>query len=74
MTLKEATEAAERCAPVTHNGIEYTRITEAGYQYDANGKRSPFVQLLDRCGHSATYADPLRCDLKEELKDETETL
>lgn len=29
MTLKEATEAAERCAPVTHNGIEYTRITEA---------------------------------------------
>ena len=72
MTLKEATEAAERCAPVTHNGIEYARITEAGYQYDANGKRSPFVQLLDRCGHSVTYADPLRCDLKEEQEHEAE--
>lgn len=72
MTLKEATEAAERCAPVTHNGIEYTRITEAGYQYDANGKRSPFVQLLDRCGHSVTYTDPLRCDLKEEQEHGTE--
>ena len=72
MTLKEATEAAERCAPITHNGIEYTRITEAGYQYDANGKRSPFVQLLDRCGHSVTYADPLRCDLKEVQEHEAE--
>lgn len=72
MTLKEATEAAERCAPVTHNGIEYTRITEAGYQYDANGKRSPFVQLLDRCVHSVTSADPLRCDLKEEQEHEAE--
>lgn len=41
MTLKEATAAAERCVPITYNGIEYTRITEAGYQYDANGKRSP---------------------------------
>lgn len=65
MTLKEATEAAERCAPVTHNGIEYARITEAGYQYDANRKRSPFVQLLDRCGHSVAYADPSRCTTKE---------
>ena len=66
MTLKEATEAAERCAPVTHNGIEYDRITEAGYHYDANRKRLPFVQLLDRCGQSVIYAHPSLCELKEE--------
>ena len=71
MTLKEATEAAERCVPVTHNGIEYARITEVGYRYDANGKRSSFVQLLDRCGYSVTYADPLRCNLKEKQGHET---
>lgn len=65
MTLKEATEAAERMQPVVHQGIEYLRITEAGYRYDDQRRRFPFVQLLDRCGHSVTYAEPSRVTLKE---------
>lgn len=70
MTLKEATEAAERCEPVMHNGIEYLRITQAGYEYDDKGNRRPFVQLLDKCKHSVTHADPARCELKN--KEESE--
>lgn len=65
MTLKEATEAAEKCLPVVHNDIEYLRILEAGYQYDSDGHRAPFVQLLDKCKHSVSYADPSRVTLKE---------
>lgn len=51
--------------PVVHQGIEYLRITEAGYRYDDQRRRFPFVQLLDRCGHSVTYAEPSRVTLKE---------
>ena len=65
MTLKEATETAEKRLPVIHGGIEYLRISEAGYRYDDAGIRHPFVQLLDRCGHSVTYAEPSRVTLKE---------
>ena len=68
MTLKEATEAAERRQPVIHNGIEYLRITEAGYRYDHAGIKHPFIQLLDKCGHSVTYAEPSRATLKEPEK------
>lgn len=66
MTLKEATEAAEKCLPVIHNGIEYLRIRQAGYEYNDQGQRVPFVQLLDKCKHSVTHADPGRVTLKEE--------
>lgn len=65
MTLKEADEAAQKCLPVIHQGIEYERIGQTGYDYDKDGKRSGFVQLIDKCGHSVTYADPGRCELKE---------
>lgn len=69
MTLKEADEAARRCLPVIHGGIEYLRITETGYRYDEKGQRTGFVQLLDKCRHSVSYADPARCELaKEETK------
>lgn len=68
MTLKEATEAAERRQPVIYNGIEYLRITEAGYRYDDAGAKHPFIQLLDKCGHSVTYAEPSRATLKEPEK------
>ena len=68
MPLKEADEAARRCLPVVHNGIEYIRITETGYYYGENGERRGFVQLLDKCGHSVIYAAPDRCEIlqKEE--------
>ncbi len=65
MTLKEADEAAQKCLPVIHQDIEYVRITQTGYNYDKDGKRSGFVQLLDKCGHSVSYADPVCCTLKE---------
>lgn len=65
MTLKEADEAAQKCLPVIHQGIEYERIGQTGYDYGKDGKRSGFVQLIDKCGHSVTYADPGRCELKE---------
>lgn len=65
MTLKEADEAAQKCLPVIHQGIEYERIGQTGYDYSKDGKRSGFVQLIDKCGHSVTYADPGRCELKE---------
>lgn len=66
MTLKEADEAALKGLPVIHQGIEYLRITETGYRYNKKHEREGFVQLLDKCGHSVTYADPGRCALKEE--------
>ena len=65
MTLKEADAAAQKRVPVVYQGIEYERITQAGYEYDKTGQRRGFVQLLDRSGHSVSYADPGRCDLKE---------
>lgn len=63
MTLKEADEAAQKRLPVLYNGTEYVRITQTGYHYDENGKRSPFVQLLDKCLNSVTDADPVLCEL-----------
>ena len=66
MTLKEADEAAQKRLPVIHEGIEYTRITQTGYHYNKNGKRSGFVQLLDKNGRSLTYARPSRCELVKE--------
>ncbi len=68
MTLKEATEAAEKCLSVVHKDIEYLRISEAGYRYDSDGHRAPFVQLLDKCKHSVSYADPSRVTLAEEVR------
>lgn len=66
MTPREADEVAQKRLPIEYGGITYVRITEAGYRYDDKGQRSPFVQLLDKCGHSVTYADPGRCKIKEE--------
>ena len=66
MTLREADEAAQKCLPVIYQGIEYLRISETGYRYNDKGERRGFVQLLDKCGHSVTYAEPDRCELKEE--------
>ena len=65
VNLKEATEAAKQRLPVIHNGIEYLRIKQAGYDYDDQGNPTPFVQLLDKCDHSVTYAEPKLCHLKE---------
>lgn len=73
MTLKEADEAAKKCLPViltnmTMQGkqeIEYIRISQIGHSYDKKGKRRPFVQLLDKCGHSVVNADPKDVKLKE---------
>jgi hypothetical protein len=77
MTLREADEAAQKGLPIIHQApgytpIKYTRITQVGYRYDENGHRSGFVQLLDKCGHSVTNADPAHCELEKEPKKETE--
>lgn len=68
MTLAEACEAAAKGLPVIYKGVEYKRITEAGYRFNEKHERSNFVQLLDKCSHSVTYAEPGRCELakKEE--------
>ena len=65
MTLREADEAAQKGLPVICKGTEYTRITETGYRYNENHERTGFVQLLDKCGNSVTYADPAWCTIKE---------
>lgn len=65
MTLREADEAACKRLPIIHQGIEYLCISETGYQYNDKGERSGFVQLLDKCGHSVTYADPKLCSVAE---------
>lgn len=70
MTLREADEAAQKRLPVIYQGIEYLRISETGYRYNDKGERRGFVQLLDKCGHSATYAEPGRCEPAK--KEETE--
>lgn len=62
MTLREADEVAMKRLPVVYKGIEYRRIIQTGYNYDENGQRHGFVQLLDKCNHSVTYANP--ADLK----------
>lgn len=65
MTSKEADEAARAGLPVLYEGIEYKRITEAGYGYDGNGNRSPFVQLLDKNNNrSVIRVNPEKCTLK----------
>lgn len=65
MTLKEADEAAQQMLPVLYDGREYARITQTGYKYDDKGRRSGFVVLFDKCGHSVLYADPDRVTVKE---------
>lgn len=66
MTLKEADEAAVKRLPVIHGDIEYLRITRTGYHYDENGQRHGFLELLDKCGNSVTYARPETVRLKEQ--------
>ena len=68
MTLKEADEAAQKRLPVIHKGIEYALITQTGYSYDKHGRRSGFVQLLDKSGRSVSYADPRSCELAKEAE------
>ena len=63
MTLKEADEVAIDCLPVLYQGIEYLRITQIGYTFNAEGERSNFVQLLDSCKNSVVYADPALCTI-----------
>ena len=63
MTLREADEAAQKRLPVLYNGTEFIRITQTGYHYDERGRRSGFVQLLDKCGHSVIDADPALCEI-----------
>ena len=71
MTLREADEAAQKGLPVIYDGTVYLRITETGYRYNDKHERIGFVQLLDKCGYSATRADPARCELtkKEEANE-----
>lgn len=65
MTLREADEAAAKNLPIESGGIVYVRILEIGYKYTENGVRVPFVRLKDKCGHSITDADPVRCKIVE---------
>ena len=67
MNMREADTAALERAPVVLtlpgcDPIEYVRIVQTGYTYDESGRHG-FVKLLDKCGHSVTYADPDRCQL-----------
>ena len=76
MTLNECREAAKRGLPVMHKSfigcylteIRYIRIQQVGYEYNEKGEEKPFVQLLDKCGHSVTYADPAEVSLAIEFK------
>ena len=76
MTLNECREAANRGLPVIHrsligcyrSSIRYIRISQVGYEYNEKGEEKPFVQLLDKSGHSVTYASPEDVTLETELK------
>lgn len=76
MTLSECREAAKRGLPVMHKSligcyrteIKYIRISQVGYEYNEKGEEKPFVQLLDKSGHSVTYADPKDVMLEIEFK------
>ena len=63
MTPKEASKAAIRCLPVISNDIEYKRICQTGYNYDEQGRWTPFVALQDKRANSITYTDPARVSL-----------
>lgn len=65
MNLREADEAAQKLLTVVYEGVEYTRITQTGYNYDKNGRRHGYVQLLDKCGSSVVNVDPTKVELKE---------
>ena len=66
MTLAEACEAAAKGLPVIYKGVEYKRITEAGYRFNEKHERTNFVQLLSARSFSVIYADPAHCALKGE--------
>lgn len=68
MTMREADEHAQKMTPVIYQDTEYLRIKETGYSYDEQGKRHPFIVLLDKSNHSVTYADPGRAELKEDTE------
>lgn len=65
MNLREADEVAQKRLPVVYDGVEYTRITQTGYNYDKNGRRHGYVQLLDKCGNSVVNVDPAKVELNE---------
>ncbi len=71
MTLKDADLVAQRMSPVEEKqtGIVYVRILEIGYHYGKDGKKTPFICLQDRSGHSVTYADPAKCNEVEREKE-----
>lgn len=64
MTMKEADEAAQRCLPVIHNGIEYKRITRVGYWYDEKGQKHCFVELHPTFGNCVLFVEPRHVTLK----------
>lgn len=66
MTFKEADEAARRCLPIEHKGIEYARICSIGYRYDRSGRRFEFIELQSKNGNSTTSAAPGAVQLKED--------
>lgn len=66
MNMREADEVAVKLLPVVYKDIEYLRIIQTGYNYDEQGNRHGFVQLLDKCNHSVTYADPSGVKVKED--------
>ena len=71
MTLQECQVAALRGEKVRHtlHGFDYTydRIEFVGYRYH-NGKQTPCVRLVDKCGHSVTDAHPRDLELEETAK------
>ncbi len=70
MTLREANEAAAKCLPIEHGGIVYVRISAIGYKYQRDGIRTPFVRLVDQCGHCTVDASPEKCKSAERFENE----
>ncbi len=63
MDIKEANYLAIQGREVVYSGHEYT-IFQVGYQY-REGKKTPFLQLLDRNGRSLVQVSPERVERKE---------
>lgn len=65
MIGEEAKQALIEQYPVISNGIEYLYVSAIVYRRDKNKRIAVTVELMDKCGHSVTYAPIESVEKKE---------
>lgn len=56
MTGEEAKRALLEQHPIVNNGIEYLYVSAIIYRRDKNKRIAITLELMDKSGHSVTYA------------------